>query len=521
MRKLLLIIFLLPSIASISQTKNQKHEIDSLLSLSRNALFSIDLVSVLKNSQNALQKSKKINYSQGKARASYYFANALLESGNYKSALEYLSFSLQETYAENTPQLTTDIYRVRGRVYGNMGLSDISISEFKKALRSAEQISVSENRKYTQSLLCENLIYLYKKKGINDSVKYYLDQNKSALKDLKEDFIFRNKSNYYNHLAEYYITLQKHDLAILNLKKSIQITERYPHPYTSENYKLFGNIKYTQKQLDSALFYYFKALKNIEKTGLKNEIPPIYDSIASIYELQGNKDSAQNYRFKSMEIQRKITLGKTEATETVLKKIIEEKSTQISQKSYTIITVLIFIFFALTGMILFYFRKKREKDYQRFKRILKEIDNRRSKTQYSISVESFSKTGANSKELIKKETEEMLLNRLKLFEKNMDFLDRNVSLSSVAGSFKTNTKYLSYVIKKYKKKDFSTYINELKIHYIIEKLNNEPKYRSYKISYLAEECRFSSHSKFTAIFKTVTGLSPSLFLSYLEKSDKD
>lgn len=521
MRKLLLIIFLLLSIALTSQTRNQKQEIDSLLTLSRNCLFSIDLISALKNSQNAFQKSEKINYSQGKARASYYIANALLENGNYKSALEYLSISLQETYTKNTPQLTTDIYRVRGRAYGNMGLSDISISEFKKALKSAEQISVSENRKYTQSLLYENLIYLYNKKGINDSVKYYLDQNKSVLKDLKEDFIFRNKSNYYNYLAEYYITLEKYDSAILSLKKSIQITERYPHPYTSQTYKLWGNIKYIQQQLDSALLYYFKAVKNIEKNGLKNEMPPIYENIASIYELQGNEDSAQNYRLKSMEIQKKINLGKTEANETALKTILQEKSTQISQKSYTLIIVLMIVFFALTGMIILYFRKKREKDYERFKQILKEIENRRSKAEYSVGVELFSKIGANSKELIKKETEEMLLDKLKLFEKNMDFLGTNVSLSSVAGLLKTNTKYLSYVINKHKKKDFSGYINELKIHYIVEKLKNDPKYRTYKISYLAEECRFSSHSKFTTTFKTVTGLSPSLFLSYLEKSKEE
>lgn len=519
MRKLLLIIFLLSSIVLIAQTKNQKQEIDSLLTLSKNGLYSIDLISVLKNSRNALQKSKKTNYSQGKARASYYIANALLNNGNYKSALEYLSLSLQENYTKSTPQLITDIYRVRGRAYGNMRLYNISASEFKKALKSAEQISVPENRKFTQSLLYENLIGLYIKKGINDSVKYYLDQNKLALKDLKEDFIFKNKSNYYSYLAEYYISLKKYDSAIFNLKKCIQITEKYPHPYTSDTYKIWGNIKYTQKQLDSALHYYFKAIKNIEKTSLKNEIPPIFESIASIYELQGNNEAAKNYRLKSMQIQEKITLGQIEANETVLKTIVDEKSTQISQKSYIFITILTIIFFVFICVIIFYFRKKRKKDYERFKQILNKIENKKNVT--LIQEDAFSKTGINSKDFIKKETEEMLLNRLELFEKNMDFLDSNVSLSSVAGNFKTNTKYLSYVINTHKKKDFSSYINELKIHYIIEKLKNEPKYRSYKISYLAEECKFSSHSKFTSAFKVVTGLSPSLFLSYLEKNDTD
>jgi len=169
--------------------------------------------------------------------------------------------------------------------------------------------------------------------------------------------------------------------------------------------------------------------------------------------------------------------------------------------------------------MILYFRKKRKKDYERFKQILKEIENKRNKTNYSESVERFLKIEAHSKELIKKETEEHLLKKLNLFEKNKDFLDSNVSLSSLSSRFKTNTKYLSYVINKHKQKDFNSYINELKIHYIIEKLKNEPKYRKYKISYLAEECNFSSHSKFTATFKTVTGLAPSLFLSYLDKKN--
>lgn len=519
MRKLLFIIFLLLPLLLISQTKNEKQEIDSLLTISRNGMVSIDLISVLKNSQSALKKSEKINYSQGKARASYYIAHALFNSGNYKNTLKYLSLSLQEPYTKNTPQLTTDIYNLRGKVYGSIGLYNASISEFEKALKSVEQISVLENRKFTQTLLYENLIHIYSKKGVNDSVKYYLDLDKLALKDLKEDFIFKNKNSYYTYLAEYYIKSEKYDSAIFSLKKSIQITEKYPNPYTSAAYKTWGNIKYTQKQLDSALIYYFKAIKNIEKTGLKNEIPAIYEDIASVYELQGNKSSARSYHLQSMEIQKKLNLSQIEASETALKIIIDEKSTQISQKSYTFITILTIIFLVFIGMIIFYFRKKRKKDYKRFKNILKEIEDRRSKAQYTVSIEPISKTEVNAKELIKKETEEVLLNRLELFEKNMDFLDSNVSLSSVAGNLKTNTKYLSYIINKHKKKDFSSYINELKIHYIIEKLKNDPKYRTYKISYLAKECRFSSHSKFTSAFKTITGLSPSLFLSYLEKND--
>ena len=88
----------------------------------------------------------------------------------------------------------------------------------------------------------------------------------------------------------------------------------------------------------------------------------------------------------------------------------------------------------------------------------------------------------------------------------------------LAGMLNTNTKYLSHVLNTYLNKDFNSYINELRIRYIIAKIEQNDVFKNYKISYLAEEAGFSSHSKFSAIFKSVTGFSPSTFLDYLEKS---
>ncbi|RTZ46822.1 hypothetical protein EJ377_15815 [Chryseobacterium arthrosphaerae] len=53
-------------------------------------------------------------------------------------------------------------------------------------------------------------------------------------------------------------------------------------------------------------------------------------------------------------------------------------------------------------------------------------------------------------------------------------------------------------------------MNRLRINYIVDKLINDEKYRQYKISILADECGFSSHSKFAAVFKAVTDYSRQL-----------
>lgn len=124
------------------------------------------------------------------------------------------------------------------------------------------------------------------------------------------------------------------------------------------------------------------------------------------------------------------------------------------------------------------------------------------------------------KEIMSCEVKEEILKKLSLFEEGTKYTDKNFNLSALSVKLKTNTKYLSYIINKYKKKDFNSYINELRIFYILKKMESNPAYLNYKISYLAEECGFSSHSKFTAVFKSVVGMSPSHFMDMLGKKPK-
>lgn len=96
-----------------------------------------------------------------------------------------------------------------------------------------------------------------------------------------------------------------------------------------------------------------------------------------------------------------------------------------------------------------------------------------------------------------------------------------MSLSFLAGELNTNTKYLSHLINRHKNSDFKTYINRLRINYIVDKLINDEKYRQYKISILAEECGFSSHSKFASVFKQMTDHSPSVYIKLLDVENQE
>ncbi len=116
------------------------------------------------------------------------------------------------------------------------------------------------------------------------------------------------------------------------------------------------------------------------------------------------------------------------------------------------------------------------------------------------------------------ETVKILLLKLEKFEASKKYLRKDLSLTWMANSLATNTKYLSEVIKNYKNHNFTSYINELRINYIIKKLYEDPIYREYKITYLAEECGYATPRVFVNAFKQQTGFTPSYFVEQLKVS---
>jgi len=163
-----------------------------------------------------------------------------------------------------------------------------------------------------------------------------------------------------------------------------------------------------------------------------------------------------------------------------------------------------FVFLIVMVLGLNYYYRLRKKEYAVFRKLI------------SPSPADTKKETPN-KILVSEETEKQLLIGLKEFETGTDYTRSDMSISFLAARLNTNNKYLSDVIKRHKAKNFNGYINELRINYIIEKLKTESVYLNYKISYLAEESGFSSHSSFTTVFKSVTGISPTKFLDLLQK----
>lgn len=115
-------------------------------------------------------------------------------------------------------------------------------------------------------------------------------------------------------------------------------------------------------------------------------------------------------------------------------------------------------------------------------------------------------------------TEIRLQKKLEKFEKSRHYLSPRMSLALLSTLLKTNGKYLSYIINNHRSKHFNSYINGLRIQYILMKLEDEPQYRKYKIAALSKECGFSSPAKFATVFKKITLYSPSDFIENLSRN---
>lgn len=168
--------------------------------------------------------------------------------------------------------------------------------------------------------------------------------------------------------------------------------------------------------------------------------------------------------------------------------------------------LIIFICSILIIVVYFIFLKKRISHKSPLeKSIIKNSDKK--------SAEPYSTSGIASEVITE------ILVKLDAFEKNRDYLDKDLCLPKLASTFKTNTSYLSKTINCHKGKSFTTYVNHLRIDYIVAQLKEDSIYRKYTIKALSEISGFNSTQQFSDAFNERTGFRPSLFTNEIAKME--
>ena len=156
----LILSFLLLLTSNLSAKDNQDkiiEEVDSLLELSKDSKYNVNIESAIEYAYHALSMSEEVNYSRGKAKSYLNLGQTLFYLGSYEKSLEYLSLAEKEPYVSGDPVMLFEVSRVRGQIYTYLNLYKQSIREFQKCLAFAEDITPKQNSDYCFSLTYENL----------------------------------------------------------------------------------------------------------------------------------------------------------------------------------------------------------------------------------------------------------------------------------------------------------------------------------------------------------------------------
>ena len=468
-------------------------EADSLLATASELLYSQPKLS---------EKIAKLVYENNtdvdkKAEALYLLSQIEHLNANYRSSLSnlYTIESLNENMTDKA-SWNVKVNFFLAKIYRELQILDLAEIHFDMANKAFDAIG-KPDRQLSEIYNYENGLYQSEKKEFEKSNRFF----KNSLNE-SSDFKIANRYLNYLGLGHNFIFEKKLDSAqfyflkipkandILFAQSSLGLAEvaSSRSEWKSAEQILLREQQsdvQTQKQRFALLSREYLKSGNIEQHEFyKNKV----DSLE--LKINQNKDLAENYVIQHIEEQ-------------------EDKNNNNPDSFWTkSLLITIGVIILLLVPIIYYYFKTRS-DYKKYLEVIKEI-----------SPEQKTDIDEDTKEkqaFIPEKAEQILLKKLAKFENSDNYLNQKISLTTLSKQLETNTKYLSEVINKNKEKNFNSYINDLRINYILIKLKTEQKYRNYKVTSLAEECGFASHNTFVAAFRSVTGLSPASFINFLKR----
>ncbi len=283
-------------------------------------------------------------------------------------------------------------------------------------------------------------------------------------------------------------------------------------------YYLLGKLRFNNGLISQALTNYYKAINLAEKYRYKYYLPFIYRGLFNLYYTKGLSDSSFAYQQKYMDVFKKENNKEMnyEIARLSAKFQVEEKAeiiddlTIINNQRKTIISnqrrfiALIglgfFVVSFLFSLLYFQFRKIKRSH-------LKLSQNALELNQKRKEIAELRK----KKDLQREDVYNDLMAKLEnLFENKKVYLQKDLTMSKIARSLKTNTSYLSALIHKHYQCKFNQFVNRYRIEKACELLSNRGM-DIYSIEGIADMAGFQSKSVFNRVFKEATGIHPSVF----------
>lgn len=490
-QKLIFFFFLCFSLTTLFCNKPERailnKEIDVHLDKSQEYFGKFDFAESMRHAEIARKYAEINKYESGIIKSNIYLAKNLLEIGAYTQALNYLDVVMKQKSFKHNLINQVETHRIKGRAYGVLKLYDNSIAEFKKQLKLSAQIEDAQKRNLSTFWAHENLSHIYSTIKLRDSAYSHLNQQISVLKNLPEEASFYSLSSTYVQLAAEYIKDGKLQKAENLLNQSIAILKKYEATYLFGTMEQFGNLEWSRGNLKLAETFYRKALQNTLDLKDKDAEMYFYDILIGFYfDHDLSKEEANIFLSKYKKLKDSIDRKNTLALNIGLQQISQEKNNQLMEKDKLKMLIIIFSCIVFLCVVLYFVfsKRKHQKNIEHFQKILKDLDERLNtknelikefqNAELTVSEPISSNSKVEAALMMNTETKNKLLLKLQEFEASNLFTENTISLAMLSTYCETNSRYLSYLINTYKKKDFNNYINELRVNFIIEKLKNEP-----------------------------------------------
>ncbi len=378
-------------------------------------------------------------------------------------------------------------------------------------LKNCEPYFLVENdQAYLNTL--HSLALCYNKLKEYQIADYYINLGLKECEELEES----KMENYFKHakaINQHY--LEEYEEAIVQLTDLMPfLIEQKDYPnQTLANFYIGRSYWYLNQQ-KQAIPYLLEVDKSYDTNDyIKPELVENYELLAHYFESRNHAEYLK-YLKKWANVQ-KILTEKQSYLSKKLRKEYDNKNAQIVQKKMlfenrriSIILSIVIIDFVFLAYRYLSNRKK----YLNFAKNAREIQDKPNNE--LIQVHYDRDTLDISPDIVAK-----ALKKLEKFEKSKKYLENDMSLRQLGDYMNINGKYAARIVLKYRNKKVVSYINDLKIQYIIDVLENDNKSRYYSNAALGEEAGFGSTQNFIRAFKNFTKATPMSYIQQLKSSE--
>lgn len=446
------------------------------------------------------------------------------QTGHYKIALD--NYIIAYDLAKNHNNVTQIIENGEGitALKNRWGQHDEALNLYKSQLNLIQQqkhYKKEFKEHYFNTLY--NLNVSYKRNQDYDSSAYYIR------KGIEESLNLHDTSFYYDFVYSSGINhfyLEKYKAAIDSLNKS------EPFLDSSElaiSYYYKGLISKKTGKVEKATSYFLQMDSIYSSSGdIFPEITNAYNFLIDYYKdrealekqivfmdkliLADSLINSNNY-YMNIKVLQDYDIPQLKNEKIALSNQIKNKNDSIYYLILiSIITLAITVYVAIRQ----YLRKRKI-----HKRLQELIYKKQKDASILASKEDLNIDNKNELKGISENIIVDILNKLKKFENNLGFLNKDLKLNDLADEFSTNSLYLSKIVNAKKQKNFSNYLKDLRIEYAIELLKKNIHIRKYTIAAIAQEVGFKSAESFSKSFYKKTSIYPSVFIQKLEESGRN